>query len=40
MRAWPQGSSERYRLAVVNTYEERRAQITGKPSPKQAVLVG
>jgi hypothetical protein len=40
MRAWPQGSSERYRLAVVNAYEERRAQITGKPSPKQAVLVG
>ena len=39
MRSWPQDASERYRLAIVNAYEERRAQITGKPSPAQAVLV-
>lgn len=40
IRAWPQDVSDRYRLAIINAYEERRTQITGKPSAAQAALVG
>ena len=40
MRAWPQEISERDRLAIINAYEERRTQITGKPSAAQTALVG
>lgn len=40
MRSWPKGSSESDRIKAVNAYEERRAQITGKPLASQAVLVG
>ena len=40
MRAWPQEAGERHRLAIVNAYEERRAEISGKALPAQTVLVG
>ena len=40
MRTWPQESAESYRIAVINAYEDRRAQLSGQPSAAQAVLVG
>lgn len=40
MRVWPSGSGDSYRVVVINAYEERRSQLTGKPSATQAVLIG
>ncbi len=40
MRTWPQESAESYRIAVINAYEDRRAQLSGQPSAAQAALVG
>lgn len=39
MRGWPSDVGESQRVAVINTYEERRSQLTGKLSPAQAVLI-
>lgn len=42
MRTWPKGkgASDTYRIAVINAYEERRSQLSGKPSAAQTVVVG
>jgi hypothetical protein len=41
MRVWPSLSSgESSRVAVINAYEERRTQLSGKPPVTQAALIG
>lgn len=39
MRTWPNDSGESYRVAAINAYEDRRSQLSGKPSAAQAVLI-
>jgi hypothetical protein len=39
MRNWPSKSTDRHRVTVVNAYEERRAELSGKPTPVQALVV-
>jgi hypothetical protein len=41
MRVWPSSpEGAKGRVAVINAYEERRMQLSGKPSAAQAALVG
>jgi hypothetical protein len=39
IRDWPLGVGESMRLAIVNTYEARRAELAGQPSVAQIVMV-
>ncbi|HKW21778.1 MAG TPA: hypothetical protein VJO13_10410, partial [Ktedonobacterales bacterium] len=40
MRTWPNSSGEKSRVAIINAYEERRTQLSGKPPVAQTALVG
>lgn len=40
MRTWPTDLAESDRVTIINAYEARRAELTGKPSAAQPVFVG